>query len=289
MSVETDYIFRMGATHSICQDYAIAGQKDEQAFALLSDGCSGVAVKGDPGSPHTEMGARFLVRATIHHLQDLLDGEFPQEKVTIEADGVIRQARLKRLALDATLLAAVKQGPYTRTFQIGDGVVVGRYRDGRIRYYTLKFGGNRPYYLSYSLDEAREEQFYQEAKTVTTVTNLYTPGQGWGQAAEITRDLVELGASPFGWLCRQYRFAEDEFEVVLLLSDGAESFMRKGTTESIPLEAVLEQVCAFKNYHGDFITRRCTAFLTRFCVEHGWVHNDDFSCTGIYNGPLTTP
>ncbi len=281
--METDYIFRMGATHSICQDYAVASQKGEQAFALLSDGCSGVAVKGDPGSPHTELGARFLVLATSHHLQDLFDGDFPKQKVAIEADGMIRQARLRRIALDATLLAAVKQGRYTRTFQIGDGVVAGRYRDGRIRYYTLKFGGNRPYYLSYSLDEARENQFYEEAKTVTTMTNLYTPGQGWGQAVETTVELAGFR------LCQQHLFADDEYEVVLLLSDGIESFMRKGTTEPVSLEAVLEQVCAFKNYQGDFITRRCVAFLTRFCVDKGWVHNDDFSCTGIYNGPLPTP
>lgn len=281
--METDYFFRMGATHSICQDYAVALQKDDKAAALLSDGCSGIAVKGDPGSPHTEMGARFLVRATLHHLQDLFDGDFPHPKIAVEADGVVRQARLKRLALDATLLAAVKQGRYTRTYQLGDGVVAGRYRDGRIRYHTLKFGGNRPYYLSYSLDQARLDQFYEEAKTVTTVTNLYTPGQGWGQAVENTEDLGEFR------LCRQHIFSDDEFEAVLLFSDGVESFMRKGTTESIPLESVLEQVCAFKNYTGEFITRRCAAFLTRFCVEQGWIHNDDFSCSGIYNGPLPPP
>jgi hypothetical protein len=226
------------------------------------------------------MGARFLVRATLHHLQDLFDGDFPMQKVAIEADGVARQARLNRKALDATLLAAVKDGRYTRTFQIGDGVIAGRLRNGGIRYYTLKFGGNMPYYLSYSLDEAREDEFLQTARTVTTTTNLYTPGEGWGQAVERSCDLFDFR------LCQTHLFSQEEYEMVLLMSDGAESFMMKGTTAPVPLEQVLEQVCSFKNLQGDFITRRCQAFLTRFCVENGWIHNDDFSCAGIYHGPL---
>jgi len=277
--VETDYYFRMGATHSVCQDYAAAGHTEERAYAVLSDGCSGEA-KSDPGSPHTDFGARFLVRSTLYHLPDLFDGDFPLQKVAVEADGMIRQTRLSRLAMDATLLAAVKSGRYTRTFQIGDGVIAGRTRSGGIRYFTLKFGGNMPYYLGYTLDERREDDFLAKAKTVTRTTNLYTPGEGWGQATEITEDIIDFK------ICQQHLFNHEEYDVVLLMSDGVESFMRKGTTTSIPLETVLEQVCAIKNTQGEFITRRCNAFLQRFCAENGWIHNDDFSCAGIYSGPL---
>jgi hypothetical protein len=270
----------MGATHSICQDYAAALQKDGKAVAVLSDGCSGIA-KNDPGSPHTDFGSRFLVRSTLHHLQDLFDGVLPEQKIAVEADGMIRQTRLSRTALDATLLAAVKNGRYTRTFQIGDGVIAGRSRDGGLRYYTLSFGGNHPYYLSYTLDPSREDQFFENAKTVTLTTNRYTPGEGWGIAVERTEALEDFKR------CQQHLFSHEEYDMVLLMSDGVQSFMQKRTTSSIPLEQVLEQVLAVKNFQGEFLTRRCNAFLTRFCVENGWVHNDDFSCTGIYHGPLS--
>jgi hypothetical protein len=220
------------------------------------------------------------VLSASHHLEDLFDGTFPRDKILSEALGMVRQIAIPKMALDATLLAGTLEGRYFRTFQTGDGVIVCRMRDGSLRYYQTRFGANMPYYLSYGLDTDRQLAYLEAAKTVTLTTNRFEPGVGWGTPAERVENLDEFRS------CQTHIFGRDEVETVLLLSDGAESFMRKGTTESIPLEAVIEQVSAFKNYGGDFITRRLNAFLERYCVQEGWVHNDDFSCAGIYAEPI---
>lgn len=275
--VETDYYVRMGKTHTICQDYAVAGLSGGRPYALLSDGCSGSPVKGDPGSPHTDFGSRFLVRSASYHLGDLYDGIFPQDKIAIEAYGMVRQTGLPKASLDATLIALVQTGRYFRTYQTGDGVIAARLRDGKLKYHTIKFGENMPYYLGYTLDEWRRQVFLETAKTATVTTNTFEPGVGWGTPIERVEDLNDQFR-----LCQTRLFDTVEVEAVLILSDGAESFMKKGTTEDVPLEQVVEQVCAFKNYQGEFVSRRLNAFLDRHCVQEGWVHNDDFSCAGIY-------
>ncbi|HYO91642.1 MAG TPA: hypothetical protein VEQ40_08400, partial [Pyrinomonadaceae bacterium] len=64
--MNADSAFLIGATHAVCQDYAVAGNgtPDERAavsnlqanpYVILSDGCS--------SSPDTDIGARLLVKA----------------------------------------------------------------------------------------------------------------------------------------------------------------------------------------------------------------------------------
>jgi len=63
--MSADYFFRMGKTHTICQDYAIAGSREYKIdaemgafqYAILSDGCSGIPNLKAPGSPYTDFGA----------------------------------------------------------------------------------------------------------------------------------------------------------------------------------------------------------------------------------------
>jgi hypothetical protein len=278
--VETDYYFRMGKTHTVCQDYAAAGSHEGKPYALLSDGCSGIPNKDDPGSPHTDWGARFLVRAAQRHLPDLFERmTMPTEVIAYEALNMAYQTRLSRLALDATLLAVVNNGRYTRTYQTGDGVVAARYRDGRLEYNDIEFGNNMPYYLAYELDRDRERQMLDTAKTATRSWRVFEPGKGWGEKVSVVHDLNDQFR-----MVQTHIFDVDEIEYVLILSDGAKSFMQKGSAEAIPLETVIEHVLSLKNGKGEFLQRRLRAFELH-CAREGWAHNDDFSCAGIYHGP----
>jgi hypothetical protein len=275
--MSADAYVRMGSTHAICQDYAVAGSREGRPFAILSDGCSGTTDKSDPGSPHTDFGARFLVRSALRKLPHLFNGDFDSGGIVAEAMGMARQAELGRGALDATLLAAVQTPTGGQTFQTGDGVVAARHRDGSISYCTTSFGENAPYYLSYLLDHNLHRIFHDVAKTATTVRNTFMPGVGWDTPSTYVRELGEYR------ICQRGYFPATEHDVVLIMSDGAESFFDKAG-EVVPLESVLEQVFAIKNVAGEFLTRRCNVFLHKFCAENGWRHADDFSVAGIHLG-----
>lgn len=294
----SDYYFRMGSTHKICQDYALAGKTAKGiTWALLSDGCSGVPVAGDPGSPHTDYGARFLVRSTQRHLADVSNGFFPGQVIVHEAAAIARQAGLRGSALDATLLAVAvsEDSRFAHGFMTGDGVIAARQRDGKIRYTSRQFGNGAPYYLSYLLDDDRntgylypdpnvEPKLVEGAATVEETNGLWDPeNKSW---VKTVRKLLLLPTDDLNAEAKQVDhriFRVDEVEVVLLMSDGVLSFQDKSGTP-VPLEEVLVQLFAIKGFEGEFLVRRCNAFLQRFCAERGWKHTDDFSIAGIHLG-----
>jgi Protein phosphatase 2C len=283
----SDSYFRMGSTHAICQDYAVAGESDNLTYALLSDGCSGRHIPGEPGSPYTDFGARFLVQCARRYLGEMVAQTFLATAIAHDARAIAHQARLPGVALDATLLVAVTndRGPVV-TFQTGDGVIASKSRDGVLRYESLEFGNNMPYYLSYLLSPPRLRSLFApppdsgaapEAVGKLTITSgIRRPGADWDRA----QTTINFEDGPIE---RKMVFAREDVELVLLFSDGVSSFQLKDGT-AIPLEQVLDQMFELKGFTGQFLTRRCTRFLQKFCAEHGWQHADDFSVGGLHLG-----
>lgn len=266
--MHADYFFRMGATHAVCQDYAAAGQADGVTYAMLSDGCSG-SPTDEPGSPFTDFGARFLVRAARRHLQLMCSDTFPS-LVIHEAAAMARQAMLPRQSLDATLLVATRApGAGVQVFQAGDGIVAARRRSGDFEFSAIEFSKGIPLYLSYLLSGEARARFDAEEQSMTIETG--GPGRAeflWPQAPAVSRLLT---------------FDAAIYDLVLLLSDGAQSFVERDG-RAVPLPTVLAQVFDFKNLTGQFLARRCGRFLSSYCAEQGWRHADDFSVAGIYLG-----
>jgi hypothetical protein len=82
-------------------------------------------------------------------------------------------------------------------------------------------------------------------------------------------------------------FNSSLYDLVLLMSDGVESFQRKnekGILEPVPMIEVIEQILKLKGMKGEFLKRRCNKFFNKFCQQNGWQNNDDFSVAGIYLG-----
>ena len=52
----------------------------------------------------------------------------------------------------------------------------------------------------------------------------------------------------------------------------------------MPFWRVAEHLVGVKTFAGAFLARRCRRFLSRFCVENGWGHYDDFGVAGIWLG-----
>lgn len=251
-----DVHFAIGKTHKVCQDYGMADDSVKDfAQVVICDGCS--------SSEDTDWGARLLARSQILTYS------------TDFASGVIRQADRWRAslglapeALDATLLVVQEtvQGDVEAVVR-GDGIVVARRRDGRVQHWSVSFTHNAPAYLSYLLSTER--------------LGTYLAAAGLRLINGLEPNLADPGDS-----VRQ-RFSRAEYDMVLIMSDGAESFQkRQGTCfVSVPLEDVIAQVMDFKIVGPGFIKRRMGRFLTKFCPENGWHHNDDFTVAGIAFDP----
>lgn len=267
----SDFYFRMGSTHAICQDYCLAGQ----GYAILADGCSGKPIPGRPGSPYTDFGARFLVRSAEMAIwgNPTFWGEDMLRGIIYRAHDMAIACGLPNVCLDGTLLiATVDEQNVVRVRHIGDGTSAFKARDGSISYVNLKFDQNAPHYLSYMLDPQAELRYQSLVKSVTVTKNTFDPKTGWGTPEEVVHPLEDFYIMQnIGWV---------NPELTLIMSDGAESFQTK-TGSLIPLESVLDELFAIKSYPGEFLVRRCNRFL-KTVSDKGWQHTDDFSVAGIY-------
>ena len=274
--MNTDYFFTQGRSHSLCQDYAIAGKKKGVRYAILSDGCSGKSVPEQPGSPWTDIGARLMVRAASHWVKSLVS---THPGLTADHIGyqIVRQAShisyvmdLPDTCLDATLLVAMCDGesenPIARVVQYGDGLVAARRRTGEIACWSIEYSKGMPYYLSYQLDKRSKANFVRQEQEVTTAYN--------GDQMTVLTGMAAMK------ICHPYEFDPKEFDLVLVMSDGIESFSdRQG--RRVPVMDVLREIFAFKSYAGDFVQRRCRRIVDK-CAALGWLYADDWSVAGIY-------
>jgi len=259
--MNTDAFFTTGKQHNVCQDYALA----QSGLILLSDGCS--------SSPHTDVGSRLICHmAQIHGPADGV----AQARLLLEV------LALPDETLDATLLSA-RWDPTSRSVQVtvhGDGVVVARRRDGTRLIISTSYPSGAPLYPNYDLDRSRRDRYATEFGTRQVVTSY--DGDDVSE-----KEVVILGPEGWGSPVTSYGFNADQFDLVLLFSDGALSFRKpvgtSGMTEAVPLPVVVDEMLAIKGFVGEFLTRRAKRFLKDVAAK-GWHHDDDFSVAGMYLG-----
>lgn len=263
--MQADCYFTGGTSHKVCQDYARAGHLQlGQAYAAVSDGCS--------SSPDTDVGARLLVLAASHRL--LTNSQNPISLWPGECIWNARHAMplvLSPTCLDATLLLAVEDFDRVHVWVAGDGMIVARGHDGTRTVLDFDADGAPPY-LSYGLDDpARREAWVKSYGKLTVRKNfepegmIFRPWQG-------DEPVYQTG------------FPANQYDLVVLLSDGVHSFRNKETQEAIPAADVVDRIMDFKTMTGEFLTRRMRAFLGRECRELGWTHYDDVGVASIYTG-----
>jgi hypothetical protein len=292
----------MGRSHSVCQDYALAGTYYGQGYAILSDGCSGIADVDRPGSPYTDWGARLLAYAAWQRVGPLSEGHFHALSLVASAASSARCLELPRSALDATLLVAVEtEGGDALVYQTADGVVAWRETTGAIRYETVRYAKGAPRYLSYLLDPRAMERLLEResdddllAGTMEVTSNRWTREEGWGP--QLIRMASFDAETPWE---RRLRIPgprsdlsggslHERADVVAVLSDGVESFVDRDN-QPVGLETLLPELFAFKNLEGEFVTRRCKRFLEKICAERGWRHEDDFSMAALHLRDVMVP
>lgn len=258
--MNVDVFFTTGKTHTVCQDYAATAGNE---YIVLSDGCS--------SSPHTDIGARLLCRIAV---QDGILGACDR------AAPLLGALILPEQSLDATLLSAERKGGVVQVLMIGDGVVVGRRRDGVCKIIVVEYPSGAPRYPSYDLNPARRTRYFSEFGGQMRITTTVDK--------EEVLD-VPLKDEPVEPLV--FDFPTEEYDLVLLFSDGVQSFHRPvpnstcGATSPVPLTEVLAEMLAIKGFVGQFIVRRAKRFLKDASAK-GWVHDDDFSVAALYIGEV---
>jgi hypothetical protein len=272
--MNADTFFAGGTGHKVCQDYARCGKlPDGRAYAIVSDGCS--------SSPDTDFGARVLVLAAEHALDPVRSGPVDPLNIIENADTVIRPnmilSAVPRTCLDATLLMAREALDVVDVWVAGDGAVVARRRDGKFTLTDFDCAG-APAYLSYLLDDERREAWKTQFGKRTMKKIL--------QEAENYQIHQQFEDRPFNDPA-VYKFclSQEEYDLVMLLTDGIHSFRHRDTLEPIPAITVVEHLMNFKSMNGEFVTRRVRKFLTKECPELGWTHYDDLGVAAIHFGP----
>lgn len=268
--MNTDCYFTMGRGHTVCEDYAMA---PTDTMVVLSDGCS--------SSEHTDWGARFLCRSMQMCWEH--NGEPIERHIAMRADYMRLGSDMPPSCLDATLLVAVVEVNEVKVTAWGDGAIGARRRDtGKWEFITISYRYNAPAYLSYTLDDDRMETFLEGTGAIRTVTTHNDPDEnGLYDTHNELREGYPRGGDTWA-------FDIDTYDIVVLVSDGAESFQRKDgrNVASVPVCEVLNQLLDIKGTEGEFISRAARWFTNKFCPANNWHHHDDLSVAGIFLGEL---
>lgn len=284
--MNTDAYFAIGKTHTVNEDYArSSGPNSKRHSAVISDGCS--------SSPDTDFGSRFLTIAAMERIS-LWGDNFDHDWVIWRASETA--SKFGSRCLDATLVGAFcRDDGDIETFAAGDGVIAARDREtGQIESWVLNFN-NAPGYLSYILERGRLEQYLspdpnrspelQGGCGQRTVTRFIDGEMKDAVQDRITMEKETRSYFHEGFLWRQTLSAA-KYDLVMVLSDGAESFQQpaddgSGTFDSVSVHEVLPHLMAIRNPGGEFLQARCKRFLKRHCTKNGWHHTDDLAVAAI--------
>jgi len=307
--MNADAYFEIGASHTVCEDYALAGTVDDLSYAIVSDGCS--------SSKDTDLGARLLAHIAkdvllyLKQRKVLYNGAFIHGQfVNLFEELVIKKAQEVRTALqlkvdvfDATLLVAASIGPYQRIAYVrGDGYVIAKKKNGVSQVFTLNYESNAPYYLSYEMSFDKKTAYEQQYGDVPIYYEEYVIGS----EGSITLMEKEDCPAKYGGFYQTFDNGSKPAESLANLkiqdilrftdtiqlavsSDGLNTYeydpkitWPEGERPKNPgVMDIIPHVTGFKNMVGQFAVRRMNRFR-RDCEKDHIIHQDDVSVAAIY-------
>lgn len=259
--MNADSAFVIGATHAVCQDYAVASG----AYAILSDGCS--------TSPDTDIGARLLVKAAERLLN--IDGNAAgwHENAALLALSWTKSIEMPDQSIDATLLTAYVSGNQLLVSCSGDGVIVTESHDGALDVYVIAYPSGFPLYPAYLHQPERLEALVSTGRSCKEMKHF--------RSSSISEPLQLESTASDDSTIQNFSFKSSDYKFVALASDGVHSFRKQ--VEPVPMSQVLRELFSFKSLHGAFVARRVKRFL-KDCVARGWQHADDLSLAVVHLG-----
>jgi len=287
--MNVDCSFFQGKGHHVCQDFAFVNKAYNRI--IISDGCS--------GSPMTDVGARILslsANKMVNYYPDI-DLQKIDRLAISEARNICKSLNLDYSCLDATLGYAGKMFAETSLFGqeiapldmiyaslFGDGIIVFKLKNKTYLVYTMEYISGYPAYLNYLHDAERMEQWKSILNAAggpeeSIIQTEISYDSEWKEYQRVnmknwTKPTFRGFHTEHGCYC----FAvEEDVEWVALLSDGVNSFTRKGENpDSIPLEEVLKVLLDFRNTNGSFVQRQVNWFQKEI-VKLDWQNFDDVS------------
>ncbi len=292
--MQTSSYFGIGASHLICQDYAIAGPR----HVILSDGCS----NGGGANIHTDFGSRLLVKAAEEHLGKIKSLTNFCSAVSGTAQTQQRSfPNLPPECLTATLLVIWDDPflPNINSLLIGDGLIAARQKQTKlweIHNFEFLAGGkyrqSAPFYLYYDMIGKRNEYFEKfghMARCHSYVGDFKSPDDAEQLEFDYERDIDLQEDGPYFYI----NFSKEEYDVVVGMTDGISSFYKIDKTETskskvnLPPLHVLPYLLDFPDFNLRFVERVCQwVFKTdkpQTFLRMGWHNSDDFSMGAIHN------
>lgn len=262
--MNADRTFWIGKDHTICEDFALAEVDDIGiTYAIVSDGCS-ASKEVDFGARVMAMSAKASLRLGGHMLTP---EQFGMDVISNARRAVRQFPYLSLQCLDATLLVAwVKDGNLTANM-FGDGVLVHRTKTG-VNLVHIHLTSNAPDYLSYQIDPFRMQAYDKLTDNKKEVTIRI------GSQGTVVKTTALKPFEPY-----TLNVPVEAGDVIAVISDGINSF-RKSDYTPIPWEELIEEFTGFKNFEGEFVLRRVSAFKRR-CLKEGITHSDDISVAAI--------
>ena len=287
--MNADSVFIKGATHAVCQDYAVAGDRlpiqpaaetnsQVAPYVILSDGCS--------SSPDTDIGARLLVKAAE---QILLTSGQPSasDLAAMHKEAARRALVLAELtgvspqAVDATLLTVHLRGDELITGCSGDGVIVLQSRADVLDIYTISYASGYPLYPSYAHQPERLLALEQDGGTGKEVKHF--------RCASVEEPVRLVETSSGALLTEVLAVKASDYKLAVILSDGIHSFFTIRQTETgrrveaITMEETLRELISFKSLRGAFVGRRVKRFIKDY-LTRGWQQTDDLAVGALHLG-----
>jgi len=244
--IYTDTFLEIGSQHKVCEDYIVTCETPFPCV-ILSDGCS--------SSKNTEMGSRllcYLAKQFLTYRKNCIanvDYKDMGRWIIHNAEMTARQLGLKKECLDATLLISFFIDNKIRTFIYGDGVVVFK-RGDTFEITSIEYNNNMPYYLSYLIDEERNQCYYEKKNQKLLKKTIIG-----------TEEIEKRVAYTFAYDYPTIIEYDLEYnDVFLVCSDGIESFIDH-TGKKLDIKDTIKEFTAFKNLKGMYLQRRLNAAL----------------------------
>lgn len=282
--MQVDSFFKQGASHKICEDYAIHGTMRGNPFIIVCDGCS--------GSKDTDFGARLMARSAKKALSELyansmyFDELEPTDLIELfekETEHYLRSALLATYSdisvADATLLVAFIYADKLYWYMRGDGAIAIKYRNGDLIVNEVKFHSGAPYYLSYDLSKSKELAYIEQFGTDKSFIK-------YNNASDTLE--LEHHCLPYHALIADV-LDLDTIDSITLMSDGIDALQYKNTytgernVNLLKIRPTIRNALAFKNYNGEFVQRRMNRFM-RDIDKMGVEPFDDISVATIWVG-----
>jgi hypothetical protein len=296
--MNADCFYEMGYTHTVCEDYALAGKlSDTICYAIVCDGCS--------ASDDVDVGARIMAYAALCEIKQtswervlkdpVISPTFAMkfyQGIAIRADLSRRQLGLAVDCLDSTLLIAIANDEHVgKVFMYGDGGVAVVGKEGNLVYRHVIYKSGAPYYLSYLLDGRKNDGYNATFgnKGIEIVTENLDDGEEkeWN---DIVEPRTFQGVQTYGYT--SFSFSDVKF--VAVMSDGIHTYgepeLKEGfdirsnpkvQLKDIPHGRMVEQFMGFKNTKGEFVKRRLNR-VKRDCLSDHLYHYDDVSISAIF-------